>query len=268
MKRKPAVAGLFYPGNAADLKRMIGRMIDPRVAKVRAIAAVSPHAGYIYSGPVAGALFSSIEVPATVLVLGPSHRGIRPTAGIQRSGSWETPLGGVPIATDLADAIMSRSSLVEDDPAAHDEEHSIEVQIPFLQYLRSDLAFVPLILSHKAGEKDLLDLGKALAGAVAALGRDVLIVASTDMSHYVSREVAREKDGRAIDRVLALDAAGLLRTVVSEDISMCGFQPVAAAVAAAKSLGATRAEVVRYATSGDTTGDNREVVGYAGIRII
>ena len=267
MNRKPIVAGLFYPGNAADLRKMIGKMVDLKAKKTRAIAVVSPHAGYLYSGNVAGAVFSAVEIPATVLVLGPSHRGIRPMAAIQRSDAWATPLGDVPIAADLADGILSRSRLVEDDPDAHLQEHSIEVQIPFLQYFRNDLSIVPLNISHRAGEKDLIGLGKAVAGAVAALGRDVLIVASTDMSHYVSREVAREKDGLAIDRILAFDAAGLFRTVVAEDISMCGFQPVTATLIAAQELGAVKAEIVRYGTSGDTTGDNREVVGYAGIKI-
>ncbi len=267
MKRKAAFAGLFYPGDAGNLRKTLAKLIDPAAGKVKAVAAISPHAGYVYSGPVAGAVFASVRIPSTVLILGPSHRGIRPTAAVSREGAWETPLGEVPIATDLADAILARFKPAEDDPGAHLQEHAIEVQIPFLQYLQKDLSIVPLSLSHRAGETDLLDLGKAVAGAVSSLGRDVLIVASTDMSHYISREAARRKDGLAIDRILALDAAGLFRTVIREEISMCGFQPVTAALSAAAVLGAAKAELVRYATSGDMTGDDSEVVGYAGLRI-
>jgi AmmeMemoRadiSam system protein B len=268
MKRKPFVAGQFYPGGAAELRAMIKGMIDPRARKEKAIAVVSPHAGYIYSGPVAGAVFSSVDLPRTCIILGPAHREIAPMFAIQRSGSWSTPLGEVPVKTDLADAIMSSAPLVKEDAGAHLHEHSLEVQVPFLQFFREDIAIVPVCVSSEASYEDLAGLGKALAEAIGGFGSDVLIVASTDMSHYISREAAEKKDNQAIDRVLALDAEGLFKTVVRERISMCGFQPVTAALAAANDLGAAKAELIRYQTSGDVTGDYREVVGYAGIRII
>jgi MEMO1 family protein len=268
MKRKPYVAGQFYPDDPAILRTMIGGLVEPDAAKARAIAVVSPHAGYVYSGGVAGAVFSVVKIPGTAVILGPSHRGIQSLAAVQRSGEWATPLGDIPIATDLADAILERSRIAEDDPGAHLREHSIEVQIPFLRFFRKDLSIVPICVSSGTAEKDLADLGGAVAGAVAALGRDVLVVASTDMSHYVGREEAWEQDHAAIDRILALDPGGLFRTVMDRDISMCGFQPVTAALYAAKGLGAVGAELVRYSTSGDVTGDDREVVGYAGIRIL
>lgn len=268
MKRRPFVAGQFYPGGAGELRAMIRGMIDPRARKERAIAIVSPHAGYIYSGPVAGAVFSSVLLPRTIIILGPAHRGIAPLFAIQRSGSWTTPLGDVPIEANLADAIIRLEPLVKEDVSAHLHEHSLEVQVPFLQFFREDIAIVPISVSYEASYEDLAGIGKALEEAIGKFGSEVLIVASTDMSHYISREAAEKKDSLAIDRILALDAEGLYRTVVRENISMCGFQPVTAALIAAKALGALKAELIRYQTSGDVTGDYREVVGYAGIRII
>jgi AmmeMemoRadiSam system protein B len=267
MKRRPFVAGQFYPGGAPELRGMIRGMIDPRARKEKAIAIVSPHAGYIYSGAVAGAVFSSVELPRISVILGPAHREIVPVFAIQRSGTWSTPLGEVPVETDLADAIMSNAPLVKEDAGAHLREHSLEVQVPFLQVLKEDIAIVPICVSYEASYEDLAGLGRALATAVQGFGSDVLIVASTDLSHYISREAAEKKDNKAIDRILALDPEGLYRTVVRENISMCGFRPVIAALIAAKDLGAAKAELIRYQTSGDVTGDYREVVGYAGIRM-
>ena len=268
MKRKPFVAGQFYPGRAGELRAMIKGMIDPQARKEKAIAVISPHAGYVYSGPVAGAVFSSVILPPTCVILGPAHRDITPRFAIQTSGSWTTPLGDVPIETSLAGAIMSLEPLVKDDAPAHLHEHSLEVQVPFLQFFEEAVAIVPICISYQASYEDLAGLGRTLAKAIGGFGSDVLIVASTDMSHYISREAAAKKDNLAIEKILALDSEGLFQTVVRENISMCGFQPVTAALAAVKDLGALKAELIRYQTSGDVTGDYREVVGYAGIRII
>lgn len=267
MKRQPYVSGQFYPARARELRDMIAGMVDPSAARDKAIAVMSPHAGYIYSGPVAGAVFSSVDLPETFVVLGPAHRPISSVFAMQGEGSWSTPLGEAAIAADLAAAIRSRSTLIEESAADHLMEHSLEVQIPFIQYFRPGASIVPVCVSWEAGFQDLEELGRALAAGIREDPRDVLIVASTDMSHYVSRETAREMDGLAIDRVLALDARGLYETVRRNNISMCGFKPVAAALVAAKSLGARKGELVRYGTSGDVTGDDREVVGYAGIKI-
>lgn len=247
---------------------MLLRMTETEAARERSIAVVSPHAGYIYSGGVAGAVLSSVTIPDTVLVLGPGHGSIRPVFAVQDEGAWETPLGEVPIETKLARALLEACPSCRSDAKAHEKEHSLEVQIPFLQHFNPGVSIVPVCVSHVASYQDLAGLGRAVADTVRVFGRDVLILASTDMSHYVSRAEAREKDGLAIDRILALDPEGLFRTVVQEDISMCGFQPVTAALVAARELGAVKAELVRYATSGDVTGDDRGVVGYAGLRII
>ena len=267
MIRKAAVAGAFYPGRASELRRELGALVDPSADKVRARAVVSPHAGYVYSGPVAGAVFSSVILPDCFVILAPSHRPIRPVFAVMDKGTWETPLGAVPVAEDLASKILVLSEHLKVDPSAHNQEHSLEVQLPFLQYLHPGISIVPIAFSYRATYEQLEDLGGAVAAGIAGLGRDVLIVASTDMSHYVTRDEAEVRDALAIRRILALDPQGLYNVVKTEDISMCGFQPTAAAIIAAKALGATKAELVMYATSGDRTGDDREVVGYAGLRI-
>jgi AmmeMemoRadiSam system protein B len=267
MVRKPAVAGYFYPGKAGELRRMIQSMVDPRAKREKALAVISPHAGLIYSGPVAGAVFSSVELPDTFLMLGPAHRTIRPRFAAASRGSWETPLGVLPIDTELAEKIMSRCALVVEDEEAHSQEHSLEVQLPFIQYFKEAFSFVPICLSYQANYSELEELGHAVSAAVKEIGRAVLVVASTDMSHYVSQDEAKHKDFLAIGKILDLDAAGLYLTVEREDISMCGFKPAAAAVVAGRDLGASRAVLVKYQTSGDRTGDFAQVVGYAGLRI-
>ncbi len=267
MKRKAFVAGQFYPGDEERLRRTIEEVTGPMVAPKRAIAVISPHAGYVYSGPVAGAVFASAVVPGTVVILGPGHKEIGSIFAIQGRGSWLTPIGESRIETDLASQIMKRCALVEEDEQAHLGEHSLEVQLPFIQYHRKDAAIVPICVSHEAVYGQLEALGRALAEAIRDSGRETLIVASTDMSHYVSQKTAEKKDMLAIRKVLDLDPAGLFETVTKERISMCGYQPAAAALVAAIELGASGAELVRYQTSGETTGDYAQVVGYAGIRV-
>lgn len=267
MKRKAAVAGQFYPGRPDELRRMLGRMVESGAPKRKALAVVSPHAGFVYSGPVAGAVFSSVELPETFVILAPSHRPIRSLFAMMDAGEWETPLGTVGIAADLAGGILGSVKSARVDAAAHAAEHSLEVQIPFIQFFKAEAKIVPIAISYLAGFADLEDLGTALAAAITTHKKDVLIVASTDMSHYVSREEARRKDFLAIQKILDLDPRGLFDVVKEEEISMCGFQPVTAALIAAKALGARRAELVKYATSGDVTGDS-QVVGYAGLRVL
>lgn len=268
MVRKPAVAGYFYPRTAAELKSLLGGMVDPQAQKEKALAVVSPHAGLIYSGYVAGAVFSSVVLPERFVLLGPSHRGQRSVFGIMEGGIWETPLGKVPVDEALAAAIIRGSSMIRSEEEAHEEEHSLEVQLPFLQYLKTGFSIVPLSVSPTADYEGLEELGRALAAAVRETGPEVLIVASTDMSHYVSQETARKKDFLAIERIQALDARGLYEVVHRESISMCGFQPTVAALLAARELGAHRADLVRYMTSGEASGDYAQVVGYAGLRIV
>jgi len=267
MKRKAFVAGQFYPGDAGRLGEIIEKSSGPQGVRKKAIAVVSPHAGYVYSGAVAGAVFSSTVLPGTFVILGPGHREIGPLFAIQGKGSWLTPLGESRIETELASRIIARCALVEEDEQAHLWEHSLEVQLPFIQHFRKDAAIVPICVSHEAGYGQLEILGRALAEAVRDFGRETLVVATTDMSHYVSQKTAERKDMLAIRKILDLDPSGLFETVRQERISMCGYQPTAAALVAAIGLGATGAELVRYQTSGETTGDYAQVVGYAGIRV-
>lgn len=267
MKRKAFVAGQFYPGDRERLRETIRKVADPAAVPKKSVAVVSPHAGYMYSGAVAGAVFAATVIPATVVILGPAHRDIGSLFAIQSRGTWQTPLGESAVETELAAKIVGRSGLVQEDEASHLWEHSLEVQLPFIQYFRKDAAIVPICVSHEAGYGELEALGVALALAIRDLGRETLIVASTDMSHYVSQKTAQRKDMMAIQKILDLDPAGLYGTVTAERISMCGFQPTTAALAAARDLGASGAELVLYQTSGDTTGDLAQVVGYAGIRI-
>jgi AmmeMemoRadiSam system protein B len=268
MVRRPAVAGSFYPKKAEELRSMIKAMVDPRAIKEKARAVVSPHAGFIYSGPVAGAVYSSVVLPERIIILGPSHRGQRSIFGLMDKGSWQTPLGEVPLDPGLAQSLVRHSSLVRVEESAHQDEHSLEVQLPFIQFLSSGFSIVPISVSPVADYGALEELGKALAAAIRESGREVLIVASTDMSHYVSQKTAQQKDSLAIERILALDARGLYQVVLDQNISMCGFQPTTAAILAAEELGACRADLVRYMTSGETSGDFDQVVGYAGLRIV
>lgn len=267
MIRKPAVAGYFYPGHSRELEAAIDGMIDPGKDKRRAISIVSPHAGYIYSGPVAGALFSSVHLPEKYVLLGPSHRMIHSRFALMRTGRWETPLGEIPVDSELADQIAGSSSILEEDEEAHRQEHSIEVQLPFIQFFIQNFSIVPISIGYHASYQELEELGKAVALGIRNIEQDVLIVASTDMSHYVTHEMARELDFQAIEEIERLNPKGLFDVVTSKNISMCGFQPTTSALVASLELGAVSASLVKYQTSGDVSGNYREVVGYAGIRI-
>ena len=264
MIREPVAAGKFYPGSASGLQRMLESMVNDRAAKVNAIGIVSPHAGYIYSGVVAGAVISRVKLKDTVVMLGPNHTGQGKEFSIMTEGSWITPLGEVDIDSELAAKILESSSYLEEDKAAHTYEHSLEVQLPFLQYFKSDVRIVPVILSHARGSV-YKKMGKELAAAIKASKRQVTILASSDMTHYEPQESARKKDDKAIEAILNLDEDELLERVARFDISMCGYAPVSVLISAAKELGATKAELVKYQTSGDASGDYSSVVGYAGI---
>lgn len=264
MIREPIAAGQFYPGSADGLRKMLESMVDDRAEKVNAIGLISPHAGYIYSGMVAGAVISRIRFTDTFVMLGPNHTGQGREFSIMTEGSWITPLGEVDIDIKLAKRILASSSYLKEDQVAHQFEHSLEVQVPFLQYFKSDVRIVPVILAHARGSV-YKKIGKELAGAIKESKRQIVILASSDMTHYEPQESARKKDNKAIEAILNLDEDELLRRVADFDISMCGYAPVVALISAAKELGATKAELVKYQTSGDASGDYRSVVGYAGI---
>ncbi|MES0328807.1 MAG: AmmeMemoRadiSam system protein B [Dehalococcoidales bacterium] len=264
MIRQPAVAGQFYPGTAEELRATIDGLVDKEVVKEEVIGLVSPHAGYIYSGPVAGATISRIKFRDTFIVIGPNHTGMGKPFSIMTEGAWQTPLGEVAIDSELARQIRDDSSHLEEDTAAHQNEHSVEVQIPFLQYFKPDVKIVPIVLASASADV-LKEIGREIAGAVSRLKRPVVILASSDMTHYEPQAAAAEKDRQAIGAILDMDEDKLLERVAGLGISMCGYVPVVAMMAAARELGAGTAELVKYQTSGDISGDYGRVVGYAGI---
>jgi len=236
-------------------------------APVRALGCIAPHAGYVYSGHVAGAVFARVEVPKRCIVMCPNHTGMGRALAIMSEGGWQTPLGDVPIDAELAGALKQRFPALLEDAAAHRAEHAAEVEIPFLLLRQPDLSFVPIALGTEQFE--ILDqLGKALADVIAAQSDPILIVASSDMNHYESDAVTRAKDHRAIERILTMDPRGLFDVVTQQDISMCGFGPAVTMLTAARQLGAKSAELVKYATSGDISGDRDMVVGYAGVVVV
>ncbi len=267
MIRKPAVAGQFYPSNPDDLSSMINSFVDLKLERRKALAVISPHAGFVYSGPVAGALFSSVQLPEKYVLLGPSHRQISSKAALMRTGIWATPLGDIPVDPELADVILSSSAILVDDEKAHQSEHSIEVQLPFIQYFVKQFSIVPICIGYNISYEELEELGTVIAQGIKKLDYGALIIASTDMSHYVEQSRAQELDLMAIQKIQELNPKGLYDIVVSKNISMCGFQPTVSALTAAKELGAKTSSLVKYQTSGDISGNYDEVVGYAGVLI-
>lgn len=266
MQRQPAVAGQFYPGNKQALRTALAELIPENTAPQTVKAVISPHAGYVYSGAVAGQLFSQITIPVTVLIIGPNHHGAGAAAALYPDGEWLTPLGAVSINARLNDLLLQHTRYIQSDKVAHQQEHSLEVQLPFIQYLHPGVTIAALCLGH-GDYASLRDIGQGIAAAIKEYDEEVLIVASSDMTHYESAVSARRKDQQALERVLALDGSGLLETCRQQGITMCGVVPVTVALEAALQLGATQAELVAYGTSGDVTGDNEQVVGYAAVTI-
>jgi len=266
MIRLPAVAGRFYPAKADELSRQVMSLTNAAepAQRIRAKGCLVPHAGYMYSGHVAGAVYSRLELPRRYIILGPRHYPQGEELAILSEGAWQTPLGEARVDSVLASELKRACPLLREDSVAHRAEHSLEVQLPFLQMLVGDFRFVPIALGTIRFQ-DLDQLGRAIADVLAAQPEEVLVVASSDMNHYEDDRITRVKDRKALDKVLALDPRGLHDTVRREGISMCGFGPAVSMLTAVRQLGAARAELLRYATSGDITGDRDEVVGYAGV---
>ncbi len=268
--RRPAVAGRFYPANPDVLERQLDHYLaaesDAGHKDETIIGCMVPHAGYMYSGMVAGAVFQRLPARASYIILCPNHTGRGVPLAIMLKGEWLTPLGTASINPDLAANLLHSCHLLEEDSRAHEDEHAIEVQLPFLQRHVGSFTFVPIAVGASRFAA-LESLGHGIAVALKKSGSPVMIVASSDMNHYEPDDITRVKDRKAIDQILALDPAGLYDVIRKEDISMCGYGPAVAMLTAAKGLGATRAELVRYATSADASGDRSAVVGYAGIMV-
>ncbi len=264
--RPPAVAGHFYPASPKELREEVSSFLTPSAPKTDCLGCIMPHAGYTYSGAVAGATASRLKPKDVIFLVGPNHTGYGTPFSVMASGAWETPLGRVPVNGQLAECLVSSSDIFAADATAHLMEHSLEVELPFLQEAMDDFSIVPLTIASDR-EAGLFEAGERIAGLIEREGlrERALIVASSDMTHYEPREEARKKDMAAIDAVLALDPAKLLQVVRQKEITMCGYAPSAVMLTAVKKLGARKAELVKYMTSGDVTGDTTSVVGYAGI---
>ena len=261
--REPAVAGSFYPAAPKAVEAELTRLLPARpVAHARAV--VVPHAGWMYSGAVAGETYAQVAVPRLAVLLGPNHTGLGVAGAVMSEGAWRHPGGSVPVARELATALLDAANELEEDARAHLREHALEVQIPFLHHRQPDLAIVPITLG-RTDPGFCRAVGEAVGRVVAGWPEPVLVVDSTDLNHYESQEVSARKDRLAIDAILALDAEGLWRAVRTHEISMCGIAPTQALLWAVPALGVRTARLVRYQTSGDVSGDYRRVVGYAGL---
>lgn len=266
-ERRPAVAGRFYPDNPSVLWNEVRAHLSlpAHIRPEPARALVAPHAGYRYSGGVAGTAFASAPITKTVVVLGPNHTGRGSYRAVWTAGAWRLPGTGVPVAEELAGELVRRVGL-EPDVEAHLMEHSLEVELPFLLQRQPELRIVPVCLGP-LDARACVELGAAIAEVLQDAAAPILLVASTDMSHYVSAERAAELDALALARVAELDPEGLYAVVRERGISMCGVVPTTVALAAARALGAKGAEVLAYKNSGDVTGDRDRVVGYAAARV-
>lgn len=263
-ERKPVVAGQFYPDNAQQLRKQVDGFLTDRQPCQPALGLMAPHAGYLYSGAIAGATFSSVEIPDSVILIGPNHQGLGESCGVYSSGSWQSPLGSVAIDNELAKAVIDSDPLLVADTVAHRYEHSLEVMVPFLSVLNPQVKVVPICL--RPHPYHLLEqLAQALSRVIAGYKRPVLIVASSDMTHYESVDQAAKKDHYALDAVLNLDAKELYQRVTNSHISMCGMPAVVVMLLATKLMGAQHAELIRYGHSGEVTEDQTSVVGYAGV---
>jgi len=262
--REPAVAGAFYPGSAPALESELQRLVVVSQERHHLLACIAPHAGYIYSGGVAGELYGHLDLPRRVIVIGPNHTGVGSRVAIAPHDRWRLPFGDHPLDVELAQLLTERIPGASLDENAHWREHSLEVQIPFLLARRPDVHFVPICLSH-LGLDECREIGGLMAQLIEELGEDVGLVASSDMSHYQEDSRARTLDRMAIDAALERDPTSLYETVHREGITMCGVVPATVVLEAANRLGATGAHLVAYATSGDVSGDRSAVVGYAGI---
>lgn len=266
--RMPVVAGQFYSKDNKRLRAEIATLVDKKLVAKEIVGAILPHAGYIYSGKVAATTIASSIIRDRIIILGPNHTGYGKPFGIMTQGSWQVPFGPVEIDTELAKNILKDSDYLEDDSLSHLYEHSIEVELPLLQYFKENFKFVPISISTE--ELSVYQkIGFQIAQTIKKLKLEnqVTIIASSDMTHYESQPATEQKDKQALEAILKLDEVGLIEAIEKMNISMCGYVPTIIMLVAAKSLGAKRGELISYQTSGDITGDFHSVVGYAGVII-
>lgn len=271
MIRPPAVAGQFYPAEAQAAAAALAELLPVRTQKRPARAVVVPHAGWMYSGVTAGILYSQVEVPDRVILVGPNHHGHGSEYAIYPAGSWQTPLGDVPIAEKLAAELLDNCEWLAEDARAHQAEHSLEVQVPMLQRCNPAVQIVPLLIGggwpEAGGRAQLRAIGTAIAHTVRGFQKPVLLVASSDLNHYEDQHTSNVKDRLVLDAVVQLDEDGLMQRVKEVEVSMCGVAPTYIVLVAAKLLGAQRGELLDYRTSGEVSGDYDSVVGYGAVAV-
>ena len=263
--RDAVVAGMFYEKDAHALREHVDKYIIKPDKKFKAKGIIVPHAGYVYSGAVAGEVFSSVEIPDTIIIMGPNHTGSGPGISVMNEGVWRTPLGDAKINGPLADEIIKNSQYAKADSTAHAREHSIEVKLPFIQRLKKSFTFVPIIFAEE-DTKALKEVACAIRETMR--DKDILLIASTDLTHYESAESAKQKDKLVLDAIEKMDPDLLAEEVYKNRISMCGWMPTYVMLFACKLLGCKKAEIIKYTNSGETSGDFDQVVGYGGAAII
>ena len=273
MVRKPYVAGYFYPKDRDELIKMIekcflsklgiGKLPERKEGEKKIIGAVVPHAGYMYSGYEASYVYYELaqqKKPETVIIIGPNHTGLGSMISISYE-DWETPLGIVEVDKDVVKFLAKTSGVLDINEDAFKYEHSIEVQLPWLQYIYGEgFKIVPICMMLQD-----LDTARSVGEAIAKIKKDIIILASSDFTHYEPADIAKQKDMAAIHYILEMDEKGFMKEVHSKNISICGYGPIATCIIASKLLGAKRARLLKYGNSGDVTGDYREVVAYASI---
>ena len=277
--RQPAVAGSFYDGDLKSLNIQIENcflhkigpgkipLVNPK-RQNNIIGLISPHAGYMYSGPVAANGFYKIALggkPDSIIILGPNHRGFGEDVSIMTEGKWKTPLGELEIDTEMADDILKNSKIIKNDKKAHQYEHSIEVQLPFIQYIfGKDIKFVPICMTRQDINTDI-EIAKSICSSV--VDKNILIIASSDFTHYEPQEYAENVDKQAINAILEFNPEKLYDMIYHQNLTMCGPGPITVMLIACETLGSKKAELLKYATSGDVSGMYNQVVGYASLII-
>ena len=266
--RKPAVSGLFYPSDPSKLEKKVKELLETGESgeKVEAFGVISPHAGYIYSGKVAGKVFSKVKVPDKVLILCPNHTGYGTDVSLFPDGVWEFPGFSVETDKEINSFLINQSEIFEFDTGAHFKEHSAEVIVPFLYYKNRKLK-ISVVCIRTLNLKKLKKIGEAISNLKDKYNENLLFVASSDMNHYEVDDISRRKDMMAIEKIKNIDPEGLYEVVLEKNISMCGISPVLSLLFSAKEKGIKNAELVAYSNSGEVTQDFSSVVGYAGIVI-
>ncbi len=269
MVRYPVAAGKFYPGEKNSLIKILEKLVVKSVSEINCLGCILPHAGYIYSGNVAGKTIAQVQVKKTCIIIGPNHTGLGKRFSVFSKGTWRTPLADTPVDEELAKDLIDNCSLLEHDTQAHQFEHSIEVIVPFLQYVRSDVKIVPIIAGLTDDMKSFHSVAMDMAELLKKSGKldDILIITSSDMTHMESLSVVEKKDKTAINKILNLDEQGLFNAVKNDNISMCGYIPAIIMLKCIKALGGKKAKLISYDTSASITNDYSSVVGYAGMTI-